>query len=221
MLPRARRKLSSILDEEGPTGLLRFAWARLTRRLYLHETHFWYELPLQQTLLPAKLSAPLRCERANGNAARIAAETCRDVREVKQVLDDGHEMWLVTDGDSIVFSCFVYTGLAPVLAARSHRLRLPEGTFCIEDVITSRAARGRGIMPATMGLIARELCERGAQAMIIKVPIDNVASQRGCEKAGFEATGVMDMRRIGSHYRVRFLDPGGLTGPILAAELQR
>jgi RimJ/RimL family protein N-acetyltransferase len=72
---------------------------------------------------------------------------------------------------------------------------------CLEDSVTSAAARGRGIAPAAWGAIADTLALEGQRKMITKVTVENTASRRAVTKSGFEEIALMHFRRRGPIHR--------------------
>jgi len=216
-----RRRLREVSQAEGLPGVARHAVGRLRRAAYLHERHTWYELLLDGDLPERPLPEGYELVRATEADLALAAQTGKEPEHTRRTLADGHELWLVRDADSGAFSCWVYHGRAPVLAASGGWLALPDRTVCLEDSETSPDHRGRGIAPAAWLAIARALGEGGYDTMITKVDVENAPSRRACEKAGFEEVGVMDLRRLGPRRRVEVTEPVGRSGPALAAALAR
>jgi GNAT superfamily N-acetyltransferase len=89
----------------------------------------------------------------------------------------------------------------------------------LENAFTPSRYRGMGIMPAAMALIAERASDLGANTVITFVHRDNVASLKGCERAGFSP---YVMRRRARYCfnlieRVGF-NPLPAAAPLLAAE---
>jgi GNAT superfamily N-acetyltransferase len=55
----------------------------------------------------------------------------------------------------------------------------------VENVYTLPSHRGLGIMSAAMALIAERAADFGANEVLVFVGTDNIASLRGCQRAGF------------------------------------
>ena len=128
------------------------------------------------------------------------------------------------DDDGPLFSCFTFRKATPVAAAAKGRLPLPPGTACLEDSVTSAAARGRGIAPACWTLIGDELAAAGFTTLVTKIETSNAASRRAVEKVGFEPVAVMDFVRVGARRRTAVEALGGHRrrarhAPGLAAQL--
>jgi len=68
-------------------------------------------------------------------------------------------------------------------------LKLRDGEAEITACLTLPEFRGRGIYPYAIRAIAREAGELGIRRLYMKTKTDNLASQRGIEKAGFERYG--------------------------------
>jgi ribosomal protein S18 acetylase RimI-like enzyme len=76
-----------------------------------------------------------------------------------------------------------YFGFVPI--------RIPVGDAFIHYCETAPSARGTGVYPAVLAHITSELRARGIREITISTTLDNQASRRGIEKAGFE-----EMRRF-------------------------
>jgi hypothetical protein len=63
--------------------------------------------------------------------------------------------------------------------------RLGADEALLEGAFTPSTFRGRGVMPAAMARIAERGTELGARAVITFVGDDNMASMKGCVRAGF------------------------------------
>ena len=57
--------------------------------------------------------------------------------------------------------------------------------FCGENAYTPPAYRGLGVMPAAMARIAERASDFGARKVMTFVATDNIASLKGCQRAGF------------------------------------
>lgn len=62
---------------------------------------------------------------------------------------------------------------------------LSQGEALLEDAYTPPSHRGLGIMSAAMALIAERGSDIGARHVITFVGVENIASLKGCKKAGF------------------------------------
>lgn len=62
---------------------------------------------------------------------------------------------------------------------------LAEGEALLEDAYTPPSHRGLGIMSAAMALIAEQGTALGARHVVTFVGVDNIASLKGCKRAGF------------------------------------
>ncbi|MBA3262227.1 MAG: GNAT family N-acetyltransferase [Thermoleophilaceae bacterium] len=143
----------------------------------------------------------------------------RDPEEARQCLAGGNDVWLAFEGDQPLFACFTFLHAAPVMAASGGTLSLPPGAACLEDSVTSPAARGRGIAPAAWTLIGDELERRGFRAIVTKIETSNTASRRAVEKVGFRSVAVMQHKRVGPRRRTSVEAVGSGLGSELAARL--
>ncbi len=62
---------------------------------------------------------------------------------------------------------------------------LAQGEALLEDAYTPPSHRGLGIMSAAMALIAEQGAALGADKVITFVGVENIASLKGCKRAGF------------------------------------
>lgn len=62
---------------------------------------------------------------------------------------------------------------------------LAQGEALLEDAYTPPSHRGLGIMSAAMALIAEQGAALGARHVLTFVGVDNIASLKGCKRAGF------------------------------------
>ena len=85
--------------------------------------------------------------------------------------------------------CYVQWLLAPrdngFIAKLGGFPQLAEGEALLENAYTPPAYRGLGVMAAAMAQIAKRACDFGASNVLTFVAIDNVASLKGCQRAGF------------------------------------
>ena len=192
--------------------------ARLRPHVHLAEQHVWYERRLDGGHPEVEWPEGLRL--VAGTPADLPAlddlDTV-DAVEAAQRLDAGAQWWLVYDGAQPLFSCWLFTGDAPVLAAPGGRLRLPADTVVLEDSVTSAAARGRGIAPRAWNALAALSAARHGR-MLTKVAVDNAPSRKAVEKAGFEGVAIMSLRKVGP-WRRTTVEPLGDVPDWLAANL--
>jgi len=184
----------------------RQAWSRVA----FSETHVWYELDpaLPRPHRPLEAGLVLR----RGTVTDVSILRKLDTLtpdEARHRIAGGNDWWLVLDGSEPLFSCWIFPARAPVVAAIGGELALADGMSCLEDSLTSAAARGRGIAPAAWGAIADRLAAQGQQRMVTKVTVENAPSRRAVEKLGFQPVALMRFQRLGplSRTRVRALDP--------------
>jgi RimJ/RimL family protein N-acetyltransferase len=71
---------------------------------------------------------------------------------------------------------------------------LEAGEALLENAYTPPEYRGFGIMSAAMALIAERGSERDARAVLTYVREDNVASLKGCQRAGFASYSKLENR---------------------------
>jgi len=190
-----RRLLSSIRRRGAVETGKRFAIAALSPIL-LRESHYWYALDLQAERPRVELGNGF--ELVSATPATVAAYEelpTISAAEAAKRLGAGNDGWLVRCGGEPVFGCWVFRERAPVLASPTGELVLPQGFVCLEDSVTARPFRGRGIAPAAWSAIGDRLAGEGERWMVTKVEQDNVAVQRSLTKVGFVRTAEMRFRR--------------------------
>ena len=74
---------------------------------------------------------------------------------------------------------------------------LRAGQALLENAYTPPAYRGLGIMSVAMALIAERATEVGAQEVFTFVGVDNIASLKGCQRAGFHPALLHRCDRLG------------------------
>lgn len=102
--------------------------------------------------------------------------------------DPCYVQWLFGRDENDVIRDF-FGGIFPALGAEEALL---EGAF------TPARHQGRRIMSAAMSMIAEKAEDLGAHSVITFVGVDNIASLKGCERAGFlPAVDRLERRRLG------------------------
>lgn len=194
----------------GFGGAVAWAWSRVSAKVIFTERHVWYELDPGAERPKRALEAGLTLRRGEADDASLLAdlETVTP-DEASARIDGGNDQWLVLDGDELLFSCWIFRRLTPVLGAPGGELALADGMVCLEDSVTTAAARGRGIAPAAWSAIGDGLAGEGQRRMITKVTVENAPSRKAVEKAGFEGVAIMGFKRIGPLKRltVNAIDP--------------
>lgn len=206
----------------GFRGLARIAAVRLRRPVYWRETFIWYELDLDGYSGDLPLADGYELVRADEGSLDLAAVTGKKPELVRRTLAEGHDLWIVraAAGDA-AFSCWVYRGRAPEIAAQKGWFDLPAGVLCLEDSVTVAEHRGKGIAPAAWSAVAKVLAGEGAASMVTRVAEDNGASRHACRKAGFEEIGEMEFKRTWPRSSQRVLRARGTVGQQLAQALAR
>jgi hypothetical protein len=187
--------------------------------LYLVEEHVWYQLDLSGDRPRRELPEEVRLVRAGDHELGGAVEMGQRIEEVRQRRAAGNDLWLALDDGGPLFRCWIYRRRAPVLAAPGGWLKLPDGTVVLEDSATTPRARGRGIAPGAWTGIADSLRAEGLAHMLTKVGVDNEASRRAVQKAGFREIGVMRLVKAGPRKRTTVESPEPGLGYALASRL--
>ena len=120
-----------------------------------------------------------------------------------------------------MFSCWIFRGRAPAVAARRGWFEPPEGTVCLEGSFTSPGRRRRGIASGAWSRIADRLELEGVESVIIKVEVQNTVRRKAAVKSGYREVGLMELVRVGPRTRVRMTQTRGSTASELARTLRR
>lgn len=207
------------LRRHGVRGLARIAAVRLRRPVYWRETFIWYQLDLDGYSGDFHLRDGYELIRADETSVGLAAATGKSPDLVRRMLAESHDLWIVRAGGDAAFSCWVYRGRAPEIAAQKGWFDLPANVVCLEDSVTVAEHRGKGVAPAAWAAVAEALVAEGAATMITRVAEDNGASRHACRKVGFEEIGEMEFKRTGPRRSQRLLHPRGAVGQQLAQAL--
>lgn len=209
------RRVARALRRHGAAGALRRAWA-------LREHDIWFALDLGGER--PRRSLPDGMELRRGGATdlpRLEGLVHYRRAEALARLALPARLHLVTEGDEVLFVCWVFPRATPLGVAPDGTLELPTGVACLEDSVAAPAARGRGIAPAAWALIADDLAAEGFAHLVTKVQSDNDGSRRAVRKAGFVEVAEALVSRTGPLWRARVqpLDAG--LGAELARRLER
>jgi GNAT superfamily N-acetyltransferase len=198
VLDRARL----MLRRDGALGVMRRVAKRAWSYAVLFEDHVWFVLDTDAERPRPSLAPGLRLTRPTSVDLSLLEQSRSVVpRQARARLDAGNDLWLVLEGDRLLFSAWIFRGQTPTIAVPSGQLLLPSDTVCLEDSEAAPAARGRGIAPAAWAAIADAVAAEGKRWIITKVAVENTSSRRAVEKAGFEAVALMHVRRRGPRSR--------------------
>jgi len=200
-------KIRGVLRRDEARDALRRVVKRAWSYVALSEDHVWFTLDSGAERPRPRLAPELTLTRPGSSDLRLL-EQLRTVvpREAGARIDAGNDLWLVLEGDRLLFSAWIFRGQTPAIAASGGQLWLPSDTVCLEDSEAAPAARGRGIAPAAWAAIADAVAAEGKRWIITKVTVENTSSRRAVEKAGFEEVALMHFRRRGPRSRT-WLDP--------------
>ncbi len=217
LIPRLRHRL----QRHGVRGGLGVEIRRVRNRLYLDETHVWYELSLSSDRPQQTLRPELELVRGEAEDLPLLDELSgMSEYRAKRRIEAGNDLWLVLDDRQPVFACWFFNDSVPVLAARKGRLALPPGMVCMEDSIASPSYRGRGIVaPSAWSQIADSLERVGVESIITKVTPDNKVMRLVLAKSGFREIAVMRHRRAGFWRYTTVRPESGATAAWLAEQL--
>jgi hypothetical protein len=203
LIPRLRHQL----QHRGVKSTLKWAIRRAQTKLYLDETHVWYELILSSDRPRQPLQPGLKLIRAGADDLPLLNEL-PSVSEytAKQRIEAGNDLWLVLNDRQLIFACWIFHDSIPLLAARNGQFALPSETVCMEDSIISPHFRARGIItPSAWSQVADRLEKIGVKSIITKAEADNKVMRLVLTRSGFREIAVMHFRRTGfrQHATVR------------------
>jgi len=193
-----------MLARDGVAALARRGW----RRLWLRERYLVYVRALTDDDAAAPSPGPITIRRASAaDRARLAG--CADDLGAAQywdVLDPTAECYLGWDGERIVAVHWVST-----THETNGLVALAAGDCVIGPCVTAPSYRGRGIYPMVLAAICRDRRRLGQRRAYMVVNVDNHASIRGIEKAGFQRTQRMTLTRRLGRQRVAASGAGELS----------
>jgi hypothetical protein len=214
-------KLRQAVRFHGLRGAVYLTCKRAAQRVVFTESHMWFELDPAGERPRPPLPSGLSLRRGTESDLPLLAQM--DTVSPAEGLDrirDGNDLWLALEGEDPLFSCWIFRGDTPAIAAPGGRLPLPDGVVCQEDSVTAMAARGRGIAPAAWAAIADALAAEGQRRLIRKVEVANAPSRRAGEKVGFRPIALMHFRRRGPLKRTSVEAFDTELGALLAERLE-
>jgi len=196
-------RLERGLRRHGVRGFVPAAARLGLRRLYSLEAHVWYELPLGENRPSRPLADGLELVRGTvDDVPALVGLWPMDRWSARRRMQDGATLWLVREGESIAFSCWIFEAWVPFRAAAGGKISLPAGTVALDESATAESHRGRGVAPAAWAAIADRL-PSGADRLVTPVDEENVPSRRAVEKVGFrEFARTVITRRLTTELRV-------------------
>jgi RimJ/RimL family protein N-acetyltransferase len=209
------RRASGALRRHGPAGAIRLLRERVRPN---RNEYVWYALELSSADRPRRpLGAGLTLRRGGLEDMQLleqlpadASVTTLTPEVVAARLDRSAQLWLVTENGRTAFSCWIYTGRAPLHPAVRETVELPPGVAWLEDSIASPHFRGRGVAPAAWSLIADALAAASLSWLVTKVDVENVPSRNAVAKAGFLEAGRLHIESgpLGARVRVQLHGSG-------------
>lgn len=181
------------------TGNLGAVWKSLRPRLYSDMTHLGLRRDLSVVFKAPEAKIPLKVRPIDqqdslsfidinkpGISPSAACERLYQMNTLKAkigtcyfALDHNDQpcymQWLITSNENDKIRSF-YGGIFP---------RLDEDEALLEGAYTADDYRGKGVMASAMAQIAERAKEVGARRVITFVGERNIASLKGCKKAGF------------------------------------
>ena len=218
--PSPLYRLRRYVAKYGGRAAVTRAFEAARMRLMLDETHIWYEVPLDDTLLPGGLDPDLVLRRATEDELPLIERLPSvSLAEARRRFAGGAEPWFVLEDGDPRFACWIFRGQMPMLSAPGGVLKLPPWAACVEDSVTAPGGRGRGVAPAAVRTVAAELRAQGLRSLLTKVDESNTPSRKAVAKIGFREIGKMRYRRLGPWHRTTMPEAEGEAGTWLQSIL--
>lgn len=135
----------------GVGGALRAASARLWGRVFLFEHHVWYALDVAAQRPRRELEERLTLRRGGESDLDLLARLPTvSTDQARLRLARRNALWLVLDGEQLLFACWIFHGETPVIAAPGREMRLGDDTGVWRTVSRqprragAESPRGRG-----------------------------------------------------------------------------
>jgi len=207
---------------EGVGGALRLIVGRGARLAVCSEDHVWYVRDLASQRPHVPLAPGLELRRLGSAESEVLAQIPNvTASESRMRIEAGHDLWAVLEGQSVLFSCSIFRGQVPAIAAPEGWLPLPRDTVCLEDSMTAPAARRQEIASAAVSGVFDALAREGRRFLLTKVAVDNVPTRRAAEKMGFEALALMRFRRVGPFARTSLKEVEGARRAALRGQIEQ
>jgi GNAT superfamily N-acetyltransferase len=206
-----------VVARRGIKGTANLVGERLSPTTDWRQDSVWYHLDLTDPERPRRpLEPPLELRQGHSVDVPLLEQFPVDTSVatmtravVEDRLAEGAILWMVVEGDRAAFRCWNFYATGPLPGGRRGRILVPPEIVMLEDSIANPEFRGRGVAPGAWTEIADYNAEHGMTTMITKVGVENDASRRAVEKAGFR--GVALMHQSGPVWRPRleieFTDP--------------
>ena len=210
------------MRRHGFLGSVRAAIERLRDRLLLLESHVWLQMRIDGDRPRPQLPDGFRLQRmAPGEIGIVDELGPINPSEAARRQAAGADLWGVLDErGNPAFSCWIFTGQLPVLAAENGSLALRDRTAAIEDSCTAAEFRGHNLGPACGAAVVDRIAEEGIHTLITKIADGNQPARKAASKIGFEEIATMRTTRLfWSKPKVDVSVIGDGEGPFLGRQL--
>jgi len=212
------RRIKRAVDRYGVSGVA----AGLVERVAFTDRQVWYELDPSAERPRVDLAEGFSASRPGAEGVELIERLPTiSAAEATRRLGGGADLWMALSDGEPAFSCWVFRGTAPAPAAPSGSLAMPDGVVCLEDSVTGRDFRGRGLAPAVWTILADEEQRAGTRSIITRIGEENVPSRRAILKSGFHEIALVAHTRRGLSERVSVRPLGGETARYLQRVLPR
>lgn len=151
---------------------------------------------------------------ASRRRALVAAMRPTSEAEIDARLASGRRAYVVEGPPGVLAYGWVTRGDEDI-AEIEGRIRIGPTEAYVWDCATLPAFRGRGLYPALLAAIARELADEGVARVWIAARADNAASLRGLEKAGYRRVADIRYVRLWRWRRLAVRRRTGVAPPVL------
>jgi len=175
---------------------------RLSHRILIYSRSYLFAITeLAEETVEAK--CPLHIQKATMKDIWLVVSLygCDEDSHKRQVIEDafekGDECFLVFEGKNLAHCSWVRRGGSIGLSLNQlYRHQLGQNEACIYNCETSSVYRGMHIYPAVLQYIHKQCFAQGVKKIYICCDIQNIASVRGIERAGFRRERIIRVMKV-------------------------
>jgi GNAT superfamily N-acetyltransferase len=190
-------RVPRLVRDQGARQVLQAGAERLPFTFRLRDRFIWLQVAPADISPRRPLPEGMELTRGRVEDLPLLDEVGARFDRAAEFLAAGHDWWLLREAGRLVYSAWIFHGIAPFDAAPHGWIPLPPRTVNLEDSITATEYRGRGILAAASTAIFDELARAGVERMVTVVQEANTASLRGLAKSSWRTFAVVDVLRYG------------------------
>ena len=164
---------------------------------YRHQTFVWMWSPVRDRDRGLTLPDGFRLIRASEADLPLLEQLDTGFDRAAEFLAAGHRLWLLCQGERVVYASWTFLGVAPTPAARSGWIALPAGFVHPEDSTTHPDHRGQGVAGLAGGLIHQAQVQDGWKRYVFCALTTNTSSLRASAKRAARAFALVEVTKIG------------------------